>query len=237
MSMEIIKLSATNRVGSGKGPSKRLRRTGQIPAIAYGKDLTPSAVAVSPQALLQVLSSEHGQNSVIELAVEGADTLTVMVRAYAYHPITRAITHADFMSVKLDQPVAVEVPFKLIGKAKGLVGGGIIQQIFRRIPIRCLPEAIPAVIEVDVTELDVGESIKASSLAHLEGITIALGDDQTIVVCAAPEQEEVVAALPGAPVAAAAAPAAGAVGAAGAAAAAAPAAKGGKDKDKDKKKK
>ena len=226
MSMEIIKLSATRRVDSGKGPSNRLRRSGQIPAIAYGKDLAPTAVAVSPKALLSVLGSEHGQNSVVELEIENAEKLTVMVRDYSYHPITRELTHADFVSVKLDQPVEVEVPFKLLGKAKGLVGGGIVQQVFRRIPIRCLPEKIPALIEVDVTNLDINESIKASSLAHLEGITIVLHDDQTIVVCAAPEKEEAAAAAPGAP-AAGAAPAAAAP--AAAAAKAAPA-KGGKDK-------
>ena len=189
MSMEIIKLSATPRVDSGKGPSNRLRRTGQIPAIAYGKDLAPTSVAVSPKALLQVLSSEHGQNSVIELAIENAEKLTVMVRDYSYHPISRELTHADFVSVKLDEPVAVEVPFKLLGKAKGLVGGGIVQQVFRRIPIRCLPENIPAVIEIDVSNLDINETIKASSLAHLEGITLARHDDQTIGVCAAPAKE------------------------------------------------
>jgi large subunit ribosomal protein L25 len=209
MSMEIIKLSATRRTAAGKGPSNRLRRAGQIPAIAYGKELAPTAVAVSPKALLTVLASEHGQNSVVELEIENAEKLTVMVRDYSYHPITRELTHADFVQVKLDQPVDVEVPFKTTGKAKGLVGGGIVQQVFRRIPIRCLPEKIPASIEVDITELDINDSIKAASLAHLEGITILLSDDQTIVVCAAPEKEEAAAAAPGAPAAgAAAAPAA-----------------------------
>jgi large subunit ribosomal protein L25 len=208
MSMEIIKLSATRRAESGKGPSNRLRRAGQIPAIAYGKDLAPTAVAISPKGLLQVLSSEHGQNAVVELEIENGEKLTCMVRDYSYHPITRDLTHADFVQVKLDQPVDVEVPFKTTGKAKGLVGGGIVQQVFRRIPIRCLPEKIPASIEVDITNLDIGESIKASSLAHLEGINILLHDDQTIVVCAAPEKEEAAAAAPGAPAGAAAAPAA-----------------------------
>lgn len=209
MSMEIIKLSATRRAESGKGPSNRLRRAGQIPAIAYGKELAPTAVAISPKGLLQVLSSEHGQNAVVELEIESGEKLTCMVRDYSYHPITRELTHADFVQVKLDQPVDVEVPFKTTGKAKGLVGGGIVQQVFRRIPIRCLPEKIPASIEVDITNLDIGESIKAASLAHLEGIAILLADDQTIVVCAAPEKEEAAAATPGAPGApAAAAPAA-----------------------------
>src|SRR5689334_20709423 len=103
--MEIMKLSAARRDQSGKGPSNRLRRAGQIPAIAYGRGLTATSIAVSPKDLLQVLASPHGQNSVVELAIDGGDKLTVMVRSYAYHPITRDLLHADFLSVKLDQAV------------------------------------------------------------------------------------------------------------------------------------
>lgn len=253
--MEIIKLSATRRQESGKGPSRRLRRTGNIPAIAYGKDLAAMQVAVSPKALLEVLGSAHGQNAVVELAVDDGEKFTVMVRDYAYHPVTRTLVHADFVEVKLDQPVDVDVPLRCTGKAKGIVAGGILQQIFRRIPIRCLPERIPAGIDIDVSELDIGGSIKAAALVLGEGIKARLSDDQTIVVVNAPEkptaEEEAAAAaaVPGAVPAAGAAAAAPAAapGAAGAAkgAAAAPAAaakgaaapakapaKGGKDKGK-----
>src|SRR5687768_10128203 len=191
--MEIIKLSASRREEAGKGPSNRLRRAGQIPAIAYGRDLNATPVAISPKALLKVLASDHGQNSVVELAIEGGDTLTVMVRDYAYHPITRELVHADFVQVKLDQPVEVDVPFRCTGKCKGVVAGGILQQIFRRIPVRSLPGAIPSVIEIDISELDIGDSMKAGSLTMPEGVTILLSEDQTVVVVNAPEKEEVVA--------------------------------------------
>src|SRR4030095_1980797 len=124
---------------------------GQIPAVAYGRDLAATPVAVSPKALLRVLGSDHGQNSVVELAIEGSETLTVMVRDYSYHPVTRELVHADFVQVKLDQPVDVEVPFVTTGKAKGVVGGGILQQIYRRLPVRALPERIPLKLEADVS--------------------------------------------------------------------------------------
>lgn len=231
--MEIIKLSATRREQSGKGPSGRLRRAGKIPAIAYGRELAPLSVAIAPKGLLQVLGSDHGQNSVVELAIEGGETLTVMVRDYDYHPITRELVHADFVQVKLDQPVDVDVPFRLTGKAKGVVTGGIIQQIFRKIPVRSLPEKIPAFIEVDITELDVGDSLKASALKMPEGVKIRLADEQTIVVCNAPEKAgaEEEAAKPGAP----GAPGTPAAAAAAAAPAAAAPAKGGKEEKKEKK--
>src|SRR5262245_61817278 len=199
--MEIMKLSASRRMESGKGPSNRLRREGQIPAVAYGRDLEAVPVAVSPKALLRVLGSDHGQNSVIELAIEDGDKLTVMVRDYAYHPITRELVHADFVQVKLDQPVEVDIPFRCTGKAKGVVAGGILQQIFRRIPVRSLPAKIPPFVELDISELDVGDSLKAAQLKMPEGVKILLPDDQTVVVVAAPEKEEevVAAVVPGVP--------------------------------------
>ncbi|WP_437951387.1 50S ribosomal protein L25/general stress protein Ctc [Sorangium sp. So ce296] len=211
--MEIIKLNATRREESGKSASSRLRRAGQIPAIAYGRELAPLSVAVSPKALLQVLGSDHGKNSVVELAIENGETLTVMVRDYDYHPISRELVHADFIQVKLDQPVDVHIPFRTVGKPKGVVTGGILQQIFRTIPVRCLPEKIPSFIEIDVTELDMGESFKASGLKLPEGVKALLADDQTIAVVNAPEKagaEDEAKPAAGAPAAAAAAPAGGA---------------------------
>lgn len=210
--MEITKLTAQSRPESGKGPSRRLRKTAQIPAVTYGKDVAARKISVAPKALLQVLTSPHGQNSVIELDLDGQEKLTVMVRDYAYHPISRELVHADFMAVKLDQPVDVEVPFFAIGKAKGLVKGGILQVIFRRLPVRALPEQIPVKIEVDVSDLDMGEAFKTSQIKLPEGVKARLPDDQTVVVIAAPEkggEEEAAKGAPGAP-AAGAAPAAAA---------------------------
>lgn len=232
MTMELIKMTAKPRTASGKGNSHRLRREGQIPAVAYGRELAAVHVAIEPKALLGVLGSEHGQNAVVELAIEGGQTLTVMVRDYSYHPISRDLLHADFVSVKLDEPVDVEIPFRTTGKSKGVAEGGILQQIFRKIPVRCLPEKIPAFIEADISELGMGDSLKAASLKLPEGVKVRLSDDQTVAVVNIPEKAEVEAtpgvagaAVPGAPAAAgAAAPAAG--GAAPAAGGAAPAAKG-----------
>jgi large subunit ribosomal protein L25 len=226
--MEISKLNAVPRPTSGKGPSNRLRRAGQIPAIAYGRDLPATSIAVSPKDLLQVLNSAYGQNAVVELNVSDREKLTVMVRAYAYHPITRDLLHVDFHQVKLDQPVDVDVPFRCTGKPKGVVVGGILQQVFRRLPIRCLPELIPVFIEADVSDLDMGDSLKSSQVVVPPGVKLRLAEDQTVAVVAAPEkggEEEAKPAAgapgaPGAPVAGAA-PAAGAPAAAGAAAPAA----------------
>src|SRR5262245_45241064 len=230
--MDIIKLDANLRSQSGKTSARRLRRDGRIPAIAYGKELPSVSLALTPKGLTDILKSAHGQTTVVELTVENKK-ITVLLREYTVHPVTREPLHADFVEIKLDKPVDVEVPFVCKGKAAGVVLGGILRQVYRRLPIRCLPEQIPVVIEHDVTALNLGDHVKTSDLALPAGVSVRLPADQTVAGVVAPEKEkteeaEAGAAVPGAAAApgaaGAAAPAAGAAGAAGAAAPAAGAA-------------
>lgn len=213
--MDIIKLTASRRDAGGKGPSRRLRREGKIPAIAYGSKLTPLPLAVSPKELRTALGSVHGQNAVIALSVDGKEEITAMVRQYAHHPVTRELLHADFIQIDLKEMVDVDVPFKLTGKCIGIVQGGVLSQVFRRLPVRSLPENIPAGLELDVTNLAMGESTKASELKLPEGVTVRLSPDQTIATVVAPDKRaeaeeaaQAAAKTAAAPAAAAAAPAA-----------------------------
>jgi large subunit ribosomal protein L25 len=227
--MDIIKLEATVRNQAGKSSARRLRRDGHVPAVAYGKDLATVALAVAPKGLQEILKSQHGQNTVVELGIDGKK-VTALLRDYSVHPVTREMLHADFIEIKLDKPVDVEVPFVCKGKAAGVVLGGILRQVYRRLPIRSLPDKIPVVIEHDVTALNLGDHVKTSDLSLPPGVVVRLPADQTVAGVVAPEKEKTeeaeAAAAPGAAAAAgaagAAAPAAGA--AAGAAGAAAPAA-------------
>src|SRR6188768_3889808 len=148
--MDTIKVTASRRTESGKGAASRLRSTGKIPAVAYGKQLPAQALAVGPEALKAVFASAYGNNNVIELDVEGKDKLTVMLRDYQYHPVSRQLLHADFVQIHLDQPVDVDVPLELTGKAAGLLQGGTLRQVFRKLPIRALPKDIPIKISHDV---------------------------------------------------------------------------------------
>lgn len=206
--METIKIEATLRREGGKGPANRLRRAGRIPAVAYGKTLAATPIAITPESLVGILESEHGQNVVVEIGLDDARTLTAMLREYTYHPITRQPLHADFVEIKLDQPVDVEVPLVVKGKAAGLVLGGVLRQVFRKLPIRCLPSAIPTHIEHDVTTLGLGEHVNTSQLALPAGVSARLPAEQTIIAVVAPEKDRTEeAAAPGAPGAPAAAPA------------------------------
>jgi large subunit ribosomal protein L25 len=222
--MQTIKVTADSRTNTGKEAAARLRAKGQIPAVAYGPGKPTVSIAVSPKAITQVLGAEHGKNTLIELDVSGKEKLTVLLADYQYHPVTRTLLHADFREVKENEPADFEVPFETTGKAKGVVDGGVLRLVYRKLPVRCLPAKVPVKITHDITELGLEESIPVKALALPEGVTVRLPADQTVVTVATEKKQVEEAAAPGAPGAAAAAPAAGAAGAAPAAGAAAPAA-------------
>ena len=230
-------LVADARLPGGKGAAARLRRTGQIPAVAYGKGLPATSIAVSPKEILGILKSERGRNSVIKITLAGqADksaatkSLLVMIRDYTYHPVNRNLEHVDFVEVKLDEAVNVDIPLIFTGKPIGVTTGGIIRQVYRTVPVSCLPDRIPLRLEIDITHLALGEHVSTQDLNLGEGVAVRLPAEQTLIAIVAPDkvpaEDEVVAAVPGA----AAAPGApGAPAAAGGAAAPAAAAAGGKD--------
>jgi large subunit ribosomal protein L25 len=243
MSAAMHNVAATTRTSRGKGAARRLRSSGQIPAVAYGKGL-PQALplAVTPKDIITVLKSERGQNTVLSVNVAGEKELLVLIKSYTLHPVLRTLEHVDFVEVKLDRPVDVDVPLVATGKPIGLANGGIIRQVYRTVPVRCLPDRIPLKIEVDISGLDIHESLHASALPVAEGVEVRLPLEQTVIAIVAPEKdrtEEEAAAVPGAvagaPAAAGAAPAAG--GKAPAAAAGAKPAEAKKDDKKDAKKK
>ncbi len=209
MSAAMHSLSAVSRSESGKGAARRLRSTGQIPAVAYGKGLPATLLSVAPKAIVDVLKSERGQNTVLEMKVGDGHDLLVMIKQYSFHPVSRLLEHVDFVEVQLDHPVDVEVPLSTVGKAEGVTVGGLLRQVFRTLPVRCLPDRIPLNIVTDVTSLKLGDHIATKDLGLPEGVTVRLSPEQTLVAVVAPEKDrtEDAAAAPGA--AAAAAPAAG----------------------------
>jgi len=197
-------VQAISRNASGKGEARRVRAQGHVPAVAYGKTLAATPIAVPPKDLLAILRSEKGKNTVIKMGIDQKDLL-VMVKDFAYHPLTRALEHVDFIEVKLDQPVDTEIPVIVKGKAAGVVLGGVLRQVFRTLPVRCVPDRIPLNVEIDVTELKLNEAFAAKDVNLPEGVTVRLPAEQTVVSVVAPEKdrgEEAAAAAPGAPAAA-----------------------------------
>lgn len=235
MSAAMHSVTANPRTESGKGAVRRLRKSGQLPAVAYGKDLPATTLSVAPKDILTVLKSERGQNTVLQVKVTGAEELLVMIKDYTYHPVTRSLEHVDFVQVKLDRPVDVDVPLIAHGKAVGVTLGGLLRQVYRTIPVRCLPDRIPLKIDTDVTHLELGDAIATKDLALPDGVEVRLPAEQTLVAVVAPEKDRTEEAA--APGAAAATPGAAAAPAAGGKAPAAAAAGDKKDAGKDAKKK
>ena len=211
-------LSATLRTQSGKGPARQLRFKGLIPAVCYSKHDKPVHVAVDPEALKKAIATPKKFNTVITLKIEGGGIRTVLFKDFERDPVDGKLLHADFLDVRMDQEVVVQVPVILIGKPAGAADGGILQQVSRTLPVQCLPGNIPEKIEVDVSALKIAESLHVSDIKAPAGVKFKIDGGLTIAVVAIPEKEEV--AVVAAPVAGAeGAAVAGAVPAEGAAAA------------------
>ena len=172
-------ISVLRRDDKGKGAARRLRREGRIPAVIYGEKRDAVSLSLDPKELVQVLKSEHGQNSLIELEV-GGNKQPVLLSGYQHHPVSRKILHADFKRINLEEPVEVRVPFELTGKAKGVVMGGTLRQVFRRLPVRCLPTNIPVKLSHDVTELGLDEAVQVKDLSLPDGVEVRFDEARTV---------------------------------------------------------
>jgi large subunit ribosomal protein L25 len=222
MSIDKSTLEVKVREGAGKGAARRLRGQGLVPAVVYGKHLEkPLNIAVDPKSVRQAINTPHKFNTLITLKGVGADQ-QVLFKDYQQDPVTREILHVDFIAVREDEQVKVNVPLVLTGRAEGVAEGGLLTQARREIEVYAKPRAIPEKIEVDVTHLKIAQALHINDVKMPEGVVVKTNVNYTLAVISAPEGAvETPAAA--APAAAAAAPAA-AKPAAGAAPAAKPAA-------------
>jgi large subunit ribosomal protein L25 len=191
--METTKLQAEVRASRGKGPARRLRAEGKVPAVVYGPGVSPTALSVSPKDLAKALGGEHGRNVVFSLSFDGKDLLA-MVRDLAVDPVTRQILHADFYRVTEDLEVNVVVPVTTHGRAVGVQRGGSLKVSFRELPVRTRPGLIPVSVHIDVSKLDIGQTITIAGLDLPEGVIVTLPPKQAVVTVLAeskakPEEE------------------------------------------------
>jgi large subunit ribosomal protein L25 len=204
--MEAV-LEAVRRDSFGRNNAGRLRREGRIPAVLYGgAEGRTESLAVDPKALLGILRSEAGVNTLITLKLDGQSAETrVLVKEYQIHPTTHSLLHADFYRVAMDKAIRVTVPVHLTGDAKGVKSqGGIVDFVHREIVLECLPADIPEHISVDVTELMLHDGIRVRDLPVNDKWKPLSDGDMLIVHVVAPKVEaepaptEAVAAAPAA---------------------------------------
>ena len=191
-------LEAVKRDGRGKNEGNRLRASGKIPAVVYGSrqaGKAPEGVAVSvdPKALLRILHSESGANTLINLKVDGSEA-RVMVKEYQLDPVTHTLLHADFYQLAMDKEITVTVPIVLKGEPRGVkVQGGVLDFVTRDIQVQCLPTDIPEHIDIDVSELMLNQSIRLRDVAQSPKWK-AITDGETMLVhVVMPKVEEVAA--------------------------------------------
>jgi large subunit ribosomal protein L25 len=162
-------LQLEKRDSRGKNAANRLRAAGKVPAVVYGaradgKAPEGVAVAVDPKAVLKILHSDSGANTLITIQLDGAES-RVMVKEYQLDPITNQLLHADFYQLAMDRAITVTVPIQLKGEPRGVkTQGGLLDFVTREIEIECLPADIPEHIDIDVTELLLNQSIRLRDL-------------------------------------------------------------------------
>jgi len=225
--MKKFQLTVTTREGTGRSASRRLRKAEKIPAILYGKHTKPETLAVNAPEFIKLLKEIAGRAALVELKRDGGASALSFLQEIQRDPITDRYLHVDLQEVKENEKMVISVSVRVTGEAYGVkTEGGVLDTQTKRLRVRTLPKDLPDFIEVNVTELKMGEAIHVSDIKTAAGVELLDNPGQAVVLCVAPPEEEVAAvATPaageGAPAAAgAAAPAAGAAApAAGAAAA------------------
>jgi large subunit ribosomal protein L25 len=201
MALETRPLTAKLRTGAGKGPARRTRAAGLVPAVVYGPHLEkPLNIAVDAKETKAAIQTPKRMNTVLGLSVEGKQ-ITVLLKEFQLDPVTKDLLHVDFIDVRENEQVKVKIPLILTGKAEGVTNGGILSQIRREMEVWALPAAIPEKMEIDVTPLKIGGSLHINDVKLPAGVTVKTSVNFTIAVVTAPEVEKVaepVAAAPGA---------------------------------------
>jgi large subunit ribosomal protein L25 len=180
------------REHTGKGVARKLRAKGRIPGVCYGAGADTLPVALDPVPLEKALrASAAGMNTLFGVQGGGAfHGKSVLIKELQRDPVQRNLLHADFYAVDLTKEIEVKVPLHLTGSAAGLMNGGIVDHQLREIEIRCLPTAIPESFSLDVSALDIGDSLHVRDIALPEGITLVSDPGLGVVSVVVPAKAE-----------------------------------------------
>lgn len=199
--MAQVILEVEKRESQGKGPAKRLRTEGKIPAIFYGHGEEPISLTIDAKMLHNILHAHAAENIIFDVKIPGQkNLLKAIIREVQHHPVRGDILHLDLLHISMTKKLHVSVPIVLVGSPVGVMTkGGILQHILHELEIECLPGEIPEHIEVDVTDLDVGDSIHLRDLS-LEKVNILTDAQRSIATVVPPtvitapvvEEEELV---------------------------------------------
>ena len=182
-------LLTEQRTDFGSRPAGRLRRAGKVPAVVYGLDTETVRVAVPARELGHILAGESGLNTLITLQLDGDDILT-LARQIQRDPLRGDFVHVDFIRIRRDVAVAAEVPVHLVGEATGVRDGGLLEQLVFSLQVEAKPEAIPNSIEVDVSELEIGDQLRISDLRLPAAVDVQHEPEELVVQVVMPRVVE-----------------------------------------------
>ncbi|HLR59700.1 MAG TPA: 50S ribosomal protein L25/general stress protein Ctc [Pseudogracilibacillus sp.] len=184
-----IKLKAEKREDLKTSVTKSIRARGFIPSVIYGQDTEPTAISVEGIELLKTVRDE-GRNAIMTLDIQDGESVDVMLHEYQTDPVSSDVTHIDFYIVNLTEAMDVSVVVNLVGEAVGSKEGGIVQQPSYELEVRAMPRDIPEEINVNIDELNIGDSISVSDLPVSDKYEFLDDQDATIVTVLPPEEEE-----------------------------------------------
>jgi large subunit ribosomal protein L25 len=199
-----ITVNAEVRESRGKNEARRLRVAGSIPAVVYGMSDSPVAVSVSPKEVNKIIHSSSGVNTIFNLQLSGGGSTPVKVVDWQNHPLKGTLMHVDLMRIDLARKLTVRIPVHTRGEAKGVKQqGGLFELVAREVVVECLPDDIPESYVVDVTELMLGQSVRAKAIELGQGVRLISNPElvlaHVVVTRGVAETTETAAAAPATP--------------------------------------
>ena len=189
--MKQLELNATIRKTKGNGPARSLRREGRFPAVLYGPGTQPVMLSVNVRDFEHVVQKGNIRRTIFSLSIQNGSTVTkpAVIKELQTHPVSGQFLHVDFYEVDMHRKLRVMVPLMPKGKAKGEEFGGMMQIIEREIEVLCLPQEIPDALELDVTELGIGDTLHVNDIALPAGVELPPGVNYTVVTVVSPKAE------------------------------------------------
>jgi large subunit ribosomal protein L25 len=190
--LDIAKLTAHTRDNIGKGAARSLRREGKIPGILYGSGIDNIKLSLESRELEKMFSSPEYSRGLINLEIKGGDpySKTVMVKELQIDPVKAHFLHLDLLEIRMDKKIATMVSINPVGTPKGVEEGGTLQIIRRELEVYCLPANIPEHIDVDVSKMEMGDSLKVSDIEVSGDVEIPYDVDFTVATVVSPRMEE-----------------------------------------------
>lgn len=185
--MEETKLIATKREKTGSSDMRRLRRAGILPAVIYSEGQPGLTVQVDLHTFEELIHHHGGESMMIDVEVEGEGTFPVLVKDVQHHPVSGGLLHVDLYKVSMDKKFQAEIPIEVIGDAAGVAEGGLVEMQMHSIAVECLPGDLIDAVEIDVTDLKIGDSVTVKDIAlDAETYNFLVDDDAIVVSVSAP---------------------------------------------------